>query len=169
VFAEYNMTGEHNPADLDRRRTQIDTANTASDVDDSVGPGTSLAGWLIAALAMEGTGASNSGVAFILGGTLFGAALWTFVGVCSIPFFLLIKPWIAHLRRRATRLRGSVLAAAGAIPFVLIAIICWLALPLEKSAETRSTVGEGAVLALGVTFGLGTVAAAERWNLEGIS
>jgi hypothetical protein len=120
---------------------------------------------LLAALALAEMGANNSGVALILGGMLYGAALWILVAVCSIPVFFLIKPWIEVLARTATRLRGAVLAAAGAIPFVLIAIVGWVALPLEKSAQTNSTVAAGAVLILGVTFGLGTVAAAEMWNL----
>ena len=87
------------------------------------------------------------------------------MGICSIPLFFLIKPWIEHLARTATRLRGAVLAAVAVIPFVLIAIIGWLRLPPENSALTRSTVREGGLLILGVTFGLGTFAAAEKWNL----
>ena len=96
---------------------------------------------------------------------LIGAALWALVALSSIPLFFLIRPWIEHLGRRTTRRRGAVLAAAGAVPFVLISITGWLALPLEMSAEARFTVGWLAALILAVTLGLGTVAAAEMWNL----
>ena len=128
-------------------------------------PGASLAGWVLAVVVLQRLGRDGNALTFILFGMFAGSALWAAVAVCSLPLFFLIRPLVAPLAREATRLRAAILAAAGATPFLVVAIFGWW---LLSSLDTRGEPAAGldlfAVLALCVSFGVGAFAAAEMWT-----
>ena len=128
-------------------------------------PGASLAGWVLAVVVLQRLGRDGNALTFIFLGMFAGSALWAAVAVCSLPLFFLIRPLVAPLAREATRLRAAILAAAGATPFLGVAILGWW---LLSSLDTRGEPAAGldlfAGLALCVTFGVGAFAAAEMWT-----
>jgi hypothetical protein len=128
-------------------------------------PGTSLAGWALAAMVLQRSPEDDSGPAFILLGMVAGAALWAAVAVCSLPLFFLIRPLVDPLAREATRLRAAILPAAGAAPFLLVTILgWWLLASLNTHGEHTSKPDFVALLSLCVTFGVGGFAAVEMWT-----
>ena len=128
-------------------------------------PGTSLAGWALAVVVLQRLGRDGNGPAFIFLGMVVGAALWAAVAVCSLPLFFLIRPLVDPQAREATRLRAAILAAAGAAPFLIVAILgWWLLSSLDTRGEPAARLDFFAVLAFCVTFGVGGFAAVEMWT-----
>ena len=126
-------------------------------------PGASLAGWALAVVVLQR--GNDNGPAFIFLGMIVGAALWAAVAICSLPLFFLIRPLVDPLAREATRLRAAILAAAGAAPFLIVAILgWWLLTSLNTSGQDAARLDFFAVLALCVTFAVGGLAAVEMWT-----
>ena len=124
-------------------------------------PGASLAGWLLASLAIQadiqGDRASNPSLAFLVFGMLIGGALWALIAISSLPLFFVIRPWIDHLARKVTRWRGVVLAAAGVAPLAGTAVIALLTISSHQYHAWFVSV------ILCVALLVGTIAASEMW------
>jgi hypothetical protein len=118
----------------------------------------------LAVVALQRHRGNDSGPAFFFLGMIAGTALWAAVAICSFPLLLLIRPLVDPLARGVTRCRAAILAAAGAAPFLAVAILgWWLLTSLNTSGEPAARPDFFVVLALCVIGGVGGLAAVELW------